>query len=131
MRARTIKRALTICLALALSAGAAVAFGATMFICRVDSVARFECCCTAGVHGSRAGGGDTIRGGSCCEILQGRLPVAEAATPPAQVPTPTVIEPVTPSEPSAPLLQSVPWRLGGRPIAVGIPALLQKHSLLL
>jgi hypothetical protein len=136
MRAKTTTRAFIICLALTLSAGLAVAIGAPAFVCRLDSVPRFQCCCAGGEHGMAAqlDGRNRVEGAPCCDVAQRLIPIAEpAALGQVSQNSRSVVTTaaVGPRGPSSVLFERGPVTSAARARGLAIPLLLQKHSLLL
>jgi hypothetical protein len=136
MRATAAKRSLLMCLAIPLVAGMAVAAGAPVFICRLDPVPRFACCCQKGEHEAAhasvaATPSDRMVG--CCDVAKlGQpiaLPITLAPAGGAPLPPPACLPGIVPS---ADLLVAS-GRAGPEPAAppLPIPLLLQKRSLLL
>jgi hypothetical protein len=135
MRAKTTTRAFIMCLALTLSAGLAVAIGAPAFVCRLDSVPRYQCCCAGGEHGQAAqmDGRNRVEGAPCCDVAKGLLTVAGPVTP-AQVSKNSPPPLMTAGATDASLVlfeQGSATAWAARSTRAAIPLLLQKHSLLL
>jgi hypothetical protein len=137
MNAMGARRVFMMCLAIPLFAGMAVAAGTPAFICRLDSVVRFECCCAGGEHG-RGGqvAADTgLQPSGCCDVAQiGQRIATPVGSSEQMTDTPgskaicgtSVVPPATSSFASH---GSSGWLASH--LAWPIPVLLQKQSLLL
>lgn len=120
-----------------LVAGAALASGPAMFVCRGDSIARVSCCCPESQHrGSPPNAAPTLSAACCCDMSQMSAPSAPAVVEPRAglLADFTGLAPALGAGPTtslAPNLRPWPTALLAQPPPPAVPILLGKQSLLI
>lgn len=118
-------------------AGAALASGPAMFVCRGDSIARVTCCCPESQHfGSAVNAPATLSAACCCDVSQMNAPCAPAVLEPrtALFAYSTGLAPALGVRPIASLAPDVrrwPAALLAQPPPTAVPILLGKQSFLI
>jgi hypothetical protein len=121
-----------------LIAGAALASGPAMFVCRGDSIARVTCCCPDSQHRAAApNAAPTLSAACCCDTSQMNAPSAPAVLEPRAgtgLAYFTGIAPALGAGPDAAWAPSVrrwPAALLAQPPPPAVPILLGKQSFLI
>ena len=122
---------------LPLVAGAALASGPAMFVCRDDSIARANCCCPQSQHRvASAHATPALSATCCCDTTQINAPAAPAIVEPRAVPPfayATGLAPAlgAPGIPWAPNIRPGPAALLAQPPPSAAPILLSKQAFLI